>query len=411
MKDISFKIHTLGCKVNQYDSQTLSALLKQQNYIEKDKNVDLVIVNSCAVTLSAISKSRRVINNLKKENPKAKLVLMGCWPETHSLADDLADLIVGVGNLNILVNKINNLFSRINLKVSKLNLVSNDKTRYFIKIQDGCNQFCSYCIIPYSRGRLQSRKESDVIQEIKQAISLGYQEIVLTGIHLGLYGKDLKSAKANLFSLLFKINNLDGNFRIRLSSIEVNEINDDIISLMSENDTKICPHLHISLQSGSDKILKSMNRPYSKQYFRQTVEKLREKIPDIAISTDIIVGFPGESDEDFQETLEFSRQINFSKIHVFSFSAHKKTPAYNLDNKVDFKVIKDRSKKLRNLSSKLEKDYYQKMKNKDLQMIVEKVDDNYIYGHSQYYFKFKINKKKLKSKERGRRLLGNLFSA
>jgi len=414
MKNINFKIYTLGCKVNQYDSLALSGLLMQQGYKEqkyKEKDLNLIIVNSCAVTHSAISKSRKVLKAFKKENPRARLVLMGCWPQTHNLKENLADLILGVGNLEKVVLEINKLFNIKNQVISKVDLVNANKTRYFIKVQDGCNQFCSYCIIPYSRGRLKSRKELEIIAEAQKAISLGYKEIVLTGIHLGLYGKDLKTKNLNLLKLLKELNNIKGRFRIRLSSIEVNEISDDIIAFIAKKDSKICPHLHISLQSGSNKILKLMNRPYTKEEFKKVVNKLRIKMPDIAISTDIIVGFPSETEKDFLETMSFSKKIGFSKIHVFSFSAHKKTSAYNFPKQVNGKTIKNRSKRLRDLNRELKNNYYQKMKDKKLEIVVERVDNNYAYGYSQYYFICKINIKKINSQVQGKRLLGKLISS
>ncbi|MCF7820465.1 MAG: tRNA (N(6)-L-threonylcarbamoyladenosine(37)-C(2))-methylthiotransferase MtaB [Candidatus Pacebacteria bacterium] len=387
-----YYIKTLGCKVNQYDSGVLVSSLLSLGFEESQDKPDLVIINSCAVTQSAISKSRYFVNYYKKQYPKAKIVLFGCWPQTHDLKIKGVDLISGTGQRQELLTKLLKLFS---LKVDKNkvreNLSHTDRHRYFLKVQDGCNQFCSYCIIPYSRGRLKSRKQREIIEEAGLAIKRGYNEIIITGIHVGLYGVDLKN-KSNLESLLEVLLQKYSQTRFRLSSIEVSEVTTGIINLMKKYNN-FCPHLHISLQSGSDKILKLMNRPYSVKDFKNQVLQIRKQVPDVSISTDVIVGFPSESEKNFKDSYNFCKEIEFSKIHVFSFSLHKKTQAYNLPSRVKVEDIKIRSKKLRGLGRELESKYMDKIsKRDDLEMVSESTKGNYIFGHSQYFTPLKIKK-------------------
>lgn len=350
-----FLIKTLGCKVNQYDSADLKRRLEQAGFLSTSEKPEIVILNTCAVTLSAISKDKQSLKNLKNDNPRARLVVMGCWPKTYR-PELKADLVWGVGDLEKLVERIRGLAKFPGVCNFESGLVSTDRSRYFLKVGDGCNQFCSYCIIPFARGRIKSRSERELTSEARQAVEAGYREIVLSGIHLGRYGEDLKDGQADLISLLKKLIKIPGLGRLRLSSIEINEVDERLIELIKSTD-KICRHLHISLQSGSDKILKSMKRPYTVDDFRNRIEKIRQTLPEIAISTDIIVGFPSESDRDFLDTYRFAREMAFSKIHVFSFSAHPQTAAYKLSGRVSSEKIKARSQKLRALSSRLEKKY------------------------------------------------------
>jgi len=277
---------------------------------------------------------------------------------------------------------------------------SKNRSRYFIKIQDGCEQYCSYCVIPYARGKLKSRPEEEVIGEIKNAVDAGFREIVLSGVHIGLYGKDFNQIqssklkiqsrnpklKIDLTGLIKKIIKIKNLGRVRISSIEVTEVGDELVELIKGTD-KVCDHLHISLQSGRDKILKSMNRPYSAEYFARRIKKLRKAIPDIAVSTDVIVGFPGETDADFKETYDFCEKMEFSKIHVFSFSAHEKTPASKMGGQVSQEKIIERSKKLRALSEKLEKRYKDKFNGAEAAVVIEGKNKNgLIRGKSEFYF-------------------------
>lgn len=369
MPSISFKIYSLGCKVNQYDGAVLRRKLEERGFkLAGDKvKPDIVVINTCTVTQKAIAKDRQLIAKLKRDFPQSLLVIMGCWPETDQKVARVfgADRVIiwGVGRLEKLLAKIMDFFSPVlALKKSKMPffesglVASSERSRYFIKVGDGCNQFCSYCLIPFARGRLSSRPSSELVKEICKASAKGYREIILSGIHLGRYGEDKKGKELGLVGLLKRIVKIKNLGRVRLSSIEITEVSPALIKLM-KTETKICQHLHISLQSGSDKILKAMRRPYTIAYFQKQVAALRKVLPEIAISTDIIVGFPGESDDDFEATYNFATKIKFSKIHVFSFSAHEKTRAYQLPNKLGPAAIKERSRRLRQLSEKLEREY------------------------------------------------------
>lgn len=394
----TYKIYTLGCKVNQYDSGKLAGELARAGLSLADKNANLAVINSCAVTKTAMIKSRRMISKAKKENPEAKVILAGCWPRASG--DEVkkvgADLILRDGNIKNLVKQIFKQFNNFSIiKTSEChNLAITDKGRYFIKIQDGCEQYCSYCIIPYARGKLTSRPAEEIIAEIKQAIKAGYGEIVLSGIHLGLYGND----NNNLTGLLKKLVSLDGLGRIRLSSIEITEVSDELINLTAEA-KKICSQLHIPLQSGSDKILKLMNRPYDARYFKNKIKQIRRALPDIAITTDVIAGFPGETEKDFKATEKFSQQINFSRLHVFPFSAHEKTPAAKMPNQVAEKTKARRAKILRELGVKLAQDYKKKFEGRELEIAIEQIKQDKIIGQAEYYFEVEVGRKKIRQKD------------
>lgn len=373
MSLISFKIYSLGCKVNQYDAAVLRRGLEKHGFKLADAKTkpEVVVVSTCTVTQKAITKDRQLIAKLKRNFPQSLLVIMGCWPETDQKAAQAFDanrvIIWGVGRLEELLARIVDFFpttaisKRPETPFFESGLVaSSERSRYFIKVGDGCNQFCSYCLIPFARGCLSSRPSSQLIKEIREATAKDYREIVLSGIHLGRYGEDKKEKELDLIGLLQRVVRIKNLGRVRLSSIEITEVSPALVKLMKA-ERKICQHLHISLQSGSDKILRAMRRPYTAAYFQKQITALRRVLPEIAISTDIIVGFPGESDEDFEATYNFAAQIKFSKIHVFSFSAHEKTRAYQLPNKVGPATIKERSRCLRKLSEKLEREYQNKI--------------------------------------------------
>jgi threonylcarbamoyladenosine tRNA methylthiotransferase MtaB len=418
-----FKIYTLGCKVNQYDSGALSEKLIASGFKLVKDNADLAIVNTCAVTQAAIRKGRQMINKAKRENPEAKIVLIGCWARVYEIDDvEKADLVITEKNIDKAVEKILNFkflilkqFSNHNFQTLNLSntqsqtlptaclsgrhgrQVPNSRhVRFFLKIQDGCEQFCTYCVIPYARGPLSSRPAGEVIAEAKRLVKSGVREIVLCGIHLGLYGYEGKGKREKvkgenslviLIKQLLKIKNLK---RIRLSSIEVMEVGDDLIELMSKNN-KICNHLHIPLQAGCDKILKLMNRPYLKLVFKNKIFKIRKKISNIAITTDVIVGFPGETEKDFEETCDFVKKIGFSQLHVFPFSAHEKTPAAKMKNQVSREVILKRAEKLRKIGEKLEKGFRKKFIGKKVEVLVEYIWKNgECRGKSDEYFEMKF---------------------
>jgi len=391
MKTLNFYSIALGCKVNQYDLALLKKEFLSRGWRYDKNKPDLVIINTCAVTKKAITKDRQVYHKLKNLYPQARFLIMGCWPQVSTdLEKEAADLILwGVGDNDGLLKKLALTFPSLSdLPVSESGLlVPSDRSRYFLKVGDGCNQFCTYCIIPYARGRITSRKSEDLVAEVTAAVAAGYGEIVLSGIHLGRYGQDLKEGES-LVALLKKLLVIKGLGRLRLSSIEINEVDDNLIMLM-KSEPQICRHLHISLQSGSDKILKAMNRPYDTAYFSGRVEKLRSALPEIAISTDIIVGFPGETEIDFSKTLAFAARMRFSKIHVFPFSAHEQTKAFNLPNKVSTIEKKNRAAQLRQLSDELTSIYYKEMIKK-LQgqgvLVVAEPNPNGLEGKTEFYF-------------------------
>ena len=376
MKVNKFKIYTLGCKVNFYDSADFEAALLESGFEKAKDNADLAIINTCSVTKSAIKKDRKMIARARKENPKAKIFFTGCFVRVYPKE---SEKIEGVK----IFKDFQAIFDYLKIKPQKkARLAKENRARYFIKIQDGCNQFCSYCVIPYARGPLTSRSQSEVLAEIKLAIESGFEEIVLSGIHLGLYNN-----RGDLASLIKKIIKIKDLGRIRLSSIEITEVNDELIRLIGES-KKICNHLHIPLQAGSDKILKLMNRPYDTAYFEKQIKKIRKSIPDIAITTDVIVGFPGETKENFEETFEFIKKIKFSRLHVFSFSAHEKTPAFNLPDRVRQNTIVDRAGALRRLSLALEKEFNGKVEGKKREiLIIRKVGENFC-GKDEHYIDF-----------------------
>ena len=396
---LKFKIYVLGCKVNQYDAGILRNKLISFGFKETQNNVDIAVIVTCAVTKIAVRKSKQMINKAKKENPKAKIIISGCCSKIYKkeIEKRNIDVITNISNFNNVIKKILNN-NKIKTK-NKLNLQNIYKSRYFIKIQDGCEQFCSYCIIPYTRGKLKSRNEQEILDEIKEAVLFGYKEIILCGIHLGLYGKGRTDQKnCSLVKLIKKIIKIKNLGKIRLSSIEINDINDELIKLIAKSN-KICRHLHIPLQAGSDKILKLMNRPYNKKYFLDKVKKIRKKNPQIAITTDVIVGFPNEDDKDFKETVEFIKKINFSRLHIFSFSEHEKTPASKLQNKVNINIIKERRTYLQKLNIKLEKQYRKKFNNKIVSAVIEKILDNKIKAKTEFYFDIEFNKKLIKNED------------
>lgn len=418
MLNKKFKIYTLGCKINQYDSASLKNFLINSGFKYQENKPNFIIINSCSVTKIAIHKAKKIVNFVKRNNANAKIILIGCWPRVYqSLNYNQVDLIWSgkSENWKSLLKEIEKNFFPKESSVScseknkNLNLIG-ERHRYFIKIQDGCEQFCSYCVIPFSRGPLKSKKVKDVLAEIEKAILVGYQEIVLSGIHLGLYGRDFEGQKIDLFYLLKKIIKIKNLGRIRLSSIEVNELNDDILDLVVNSNNKICPHFHIPLQAGSDKVLKLMNRPYNLSYFSERINKIRETIPLVSISTDLIVGFPGENDKDFSDSYNFCKKISFDKIHVFSFSAHEKARAFSFPNRNSEEVIKKRSKKMRELSQKTEDNWFKNiLKNGHfIDVLVEDNDGTNVKGKSQYYFDYSFKLKEF-SIENKKIIPGKIF--
>ncbi|WP_113671279.1 tRNA (N(6)-L-threonylcarbamoyladenosine(37)-C(2))-methylthiotransferase MtaB [Vallitalea guaymasensis] len=406
MKKVAF--HTLGCKVNQYETEAMEELFEKSGYqiVDFREIADIYVVNTCTVTNVADKKSRQMLSKAKHNNEGAIIVAVGCYAQIAKdklIKDNNIDLVIGSNNKNKIVDLVEEYIHEGN----KINVVEdigktteyedilitkvNDKTRAYIKIQDGCNQFCSYCIIPYTRGRIRSREMSSVIKEVNTLASNGYHEIVLTGIHIASYGKDLTNT--SLIELLMRLNEIDGILRIRLGSLEPNLITEEFISQLSKLN-KVCPHFHLSLQSGCDATLKRMNRKYTTETFYNKVEIIRKAYENPSITTDIIVGFPGETDEEFDCTLDFVRKIRFSGIHVFKYSMREGTPAAARDDQIDPRVKTERSHTLTNVQSKIREEFLNSFINKEVEVLFEEesmIDEKKCYyGFTDNYIKVKV---------------------
>ncbi len=388
MKEVAF--YTLGCKVNQYDTEAMMNKFEQVGYkiVDFKEEADVYIINTCTVTHQGASKSRNITRRAKRRNPDAIVAMVGCYPQVDTKeVMEIAEVDVVVGTKGR--SKIVEFIERAIKSKKTINFVqeineedsfedssieeSKERTRATIKIQEGCDQFCSYCIIPYARGALRSRGLADVKAEVKRVAEHGFEEIVLAGIHLGQYGKNKDGL--DLVTLIKEILVIEGIKRIRLSSIEGTEVSDELIDLIAESD-KLCRHLHLPLQSGSDKILAAMNRPYNIKEFKEMVHKIRAKVPEIAITTDVIVGFPGESEEDFLETYRVVKELEFSDLHIFKYSKRSGTPAAGFTNQVHSKVKKERSSKLRGLAEELRQAYQIRFVGQRLGVLLEMVRDS-----------------------------------
>ena len=395
----TFLIKTLGCKVNAYESEYIRNILLDNNYNEVEDNADICIINSCTVTNTADNKSKQVINNIKKTNPHAIVVAMGCFcqfrkDEIDKLID--ADIILGNRYKSDIVKylkEFDNNKKRIILFDDMENVPFEDMEikkyvhhhRAFIKIEDGCNNFCSYCIIPYVRGRVRSKDFNKCIMEINDLSLSDHKEIVLSGIHTGQYNSDGK----RLSDLINKISENKLIKRIRLSSVEIVELDEGMMNIIKNNESFVS-HLHIPLQAGSDKVLKLMNRRYDTSYFMDKVNEIRKLRPGISLSTDVIVGFPGESEEDFVDTLNFCKKVGFSKIHVFPYSDRSGTVASRMKDKVPGNIKKDRVHRLISLSNELEHKYYESFINKEVEVLIEEKKEDYYYGFTSNYIPLKL---------------------
>lgn len=391
---MKFNIITFGCKVNQYESNMMKENMLSSNffYTEDLSDANIIIVNTCSVTNVADKKCLKMIRRLKREYSNAILVVAGCSSQNKQSVYENLDIDILIGNRDKSIidklikeyieteKKYVKFYNDRNLDFEDMYISDYNHTRAFIKIEDGCDNFCSYCIIPYVRGSVRSKDFDKVIKEAKELAKHGHKEIVLTGIHTGHYlnnGYDLTD-------LINELSKIDDIKRIRISSIEVTELNDKFLDMLKNND-KVCDHLHIPLQAGSDEILKRMNRKYDLAYYEEKIKKIRSIRPDISISTDIIVGFPYETEELFLNTLEFSKKIKFSKIHVFPYSVRVGTAAANMEEQVDEVVKKMRVKRLMAVSHMLEVDYYNKFKDKELDILIETCDNNVSEGHTSNY--------------------------
>lgn len=396
---------SLGCKVNAYETSALILRLKEKGYIEDNVNPSVALINTCSVTSTADQKSRQHIRKLMNKYPNAKVVVMGCYSQGHHefISKEISPfLITGTSNRDKLIELIEkdnveeNDITSNNPRIytyEELGVTAHsENVRAYLKIQDGCDNFCSYCLIPYVRGKSRSRDFDNILLEAHSLVESGYQEIVLTGIHVGGYGKDLDNHSfSELVDSLLSIKNL---YRLRISSIEESEIDDRLIALINSKDN-LANHFHIPLQSGSDTVLKRMNRKYTCEEFYQKIKKIKEACPNVALTTDVIVGFPGESEEEFLETYNFIKKCGFNMLHVFPYSAREKTLAASMKNQVDPKVKKERTLRLIELSNELWDEYTSKFVNKEVEVLVEQYDDktHMNIGHTSNYLEVKIPSK------------------
>lgn len=390
---MTYKIYTLGCKVNEYESEVMEDILENNGYVKSD-NPDVCIINTCTVTNQSDVKSRKLIRSVRRKNPKALIIATGCMIQNKKdgLGDLDIDIALGNKDKSKIMEYINNYHGEKICKVydiedmdfEDMELNNFDLTRAYIKVQDGCDNYCAYCIIPYVRGHVRCKKLDVILHEAKNLIKNGHKEIVLTGIHTGNYHDGNKDF-ADLLEAMCK---LDGLERLRISSVEVTELDNKVLDVIKNNKI-LTNHMHIPLQSGSDTILKSMNRKYDVKYFKDKIKKIREIRPKMSITTDVIVGFPGETDELFAETVKTIKEIGFTKIHVFPYSKREGTVAATMSNQVDGNIKKERVRKLLELSKELEQKYMSNYINKNVSFIPETIKDGYLLGHTDNYLLIK----------------------
>ena len=401
MKRVAF--YTLGCKVNQYETEAMLELFEKEGYekAETEDYADVYVINTCTVTHMSDRKSRQYIRRMKKKNPDARIAVVGCYSQVSPeeiLSIDEVNLVMGTNDRKKIVEEVKKIDA--SRKVSTVDDImkvkafeeieinkTNGKTRAFLKIQDGCDRYCSYCIIPYARGRVRSRDLESIVKEVENLAANGYKEVVLTGIHVASYGKDIKETDIKLLDVIKQINDIEAIERIRLSSVEPILFTDECVEAVSAMD-KVCPHYHLSLQSGCDETLKRMKRRYTTEEYKTIVDRLRAAIPNVSITTDVIVGFPGETNEEFDKTYEFLKDIELTHMHIFKYSPRKGTPAATMENQVDPSTKHERSEKLLQLNEENFKKFGQKMLDKEFNVLFEqKVGDNKFEGLTENYVK------------------------
>ena len=404
--------HTLGCKVNQYETNGMIQKFIQAGYaiVPFTEIADIYIINTCTVTNMSDRKTRQYFRRAKKTNPKAIVVAVGCYVQVkkEKLQEiPEIDLILGTNEKSNIVAYVEQYLNqksknRVITDVMKEKEFSEfgdvtytENARATIKIQDGCDRFCTYCIIPYARGRIRSRKQESIIEEIQELAQNGIKEVVITGIHIASYGKDWNEKDA-LIELLEKINNIKGIERIRLGSLEPTLITEEWVKRLKKLD-KICDHFHLSMQSGCDETLKRMNRRYTVENMLQSIKLLREEYPEVALTTDIIVGFPGETEEEFQKTYDILQKIKFYKIHVFPYSRREGTKAAQMENQIPEKIKQERSKILIQLSNQEEEKFLKKYIGKKVKVLWEEKIDDWIQGHTTNYMVVKQKSEELKN--------------
>lgn len=402
MNQYTVAFHTLGCKVNHHDSDIMAALFQDAGYAVVDFGdlADVYVINTCTVTHLSDRKSRQMIRRAASLNPDAIIVVCGCYAQTspaelQGLPE--VDLIVGTNERHKVVEAVETfkidhkkvvylpddeeLFRFENMPHERVS----GMTRAYVKIQEGCDQFCTYCVIPYARGPLRSRSEEDTLEEIRQLVDKGYKEVILTGIHIGAYGKGVKDSTGDLTHLCKRIIDETTIERLRLGSIEVTEITDEMVDLI-QSEPRMAQQLHLPLQSGCDATLERMNRPYTTADFRTQMRHIRGKMPHIAITTDLMVGFPGETDEEFRESLIFANDIAFSGMHIFKYSIRGGTPAAEMINQVDPKIKDRRAKQMADIASKNKREYEERFIGQTVSVLVEeKIDEDKWVGHTSNY--------------------------
>ncbi len=398
---MTFCIKTLGCKVNTYESELIHNLFIRKGYVYSKDNAEVYVINTCTVTNMSDRKSRQIINATRRDNKNAIIVVCGCFSQNafnSGRLDEIdADIIIGNKDKSKIVEyvedyiknkrKTTKFYNMDEVEFENMELDSMEgRTRAFVKIEDGCENFCTYCIIPYVRGKVRSKSHEMVIEEVTNLVNKGYKEVVLTGIHTGHYvDKDY-----NFEHLLRDLVNISGLLRLRISSIEINELTDGVLDIFSKSDVLV-PHLHIPLQSGSDHILKEMNRKYDKEYFINRIEYIKSIKKDVSITTDVITGFPGETDMEHLESMETIKKIGFTKVHVFPYSDRYNTVASKMPNKVDGNVKKERVKDLLMLSDELENSFNSKFYGRVLPVLIEEEKDSYFYGHTANFIRVKVS--------------------
>jgi len=403
MKTVAF--YTLGCKVNHYETDVMEDLFFKAGYrkVDFDQFADVYVINTCTVTHHADGKSRQMVRRAMRQNPDALVVAVGCYAQVapdEVMAIPGIDLIIGTADKSRVVELVEKVISsstpisvvrelQEDEKFEELELerMHKGRTRGFIKVQEGCRQFCTYCIIPYARGPLRSRCPDKVLEEVSRLVELGYKEVVLTGIHVTSYGKDL--GNTDLIDIIKKVHSVEGLERVRLSSLEPTYVTESFIEEISGLN-KLCRHFHLSLQSGCDETLKRMNRKYTTEEYRSIVEMLRNSVPGVAVTTDVMVGFPGETEEEFYKTYKYLEQMCLSNMHVFKYSPRKGTPAVRYQNQVDAKMKDIRSQMLIELAAKCRKNFYDRFSGQTMKVLFEqksKVKEGYYEGLTDNYIK------------------------
>lgn len=396
--------YTLGCKVNQYETESIKNQLLKKGYTETafEEKAEIYIVNSCTVTSVADRKTRNMLRRAKKINPRGIVIVTGCYAQTNSkelLEMEEIDYVIGNSDKNAIVNFIEDIENRTMEKVKNHNIfLDSEYTEYefatlremsraYVKIQDGCNNFCSYCKIPFARGKSRSRKKENIIKEIEKLVEEGFKEIILIGINLGAYGEDLDEGE-NFESLLKSILEINKLQRVRIGSVYPDKISDEFINMFDNK--KLMPHLHISLQSCDDEVLKRMRRKYGSSLIEERLLKLKKKVKNMEYTADVIVGFPGETEEMFQNSYNLIEKIGFSGIHIFQYSDRENTIASSFTDKIDAKVKRERADRLEVLKSEMAKKERKKYIGKHLSVLLEEKINGYLYGYSENYLRVKI---------------------